>query len=102
VNAVVVGSGAGGGVVFSELARAGLSVVCLACHAKHGQTTRASCAACHPRLSNCGRDVETMDTTFKDPESRNDVHRVACGDCHPKGVRARKTELRRRAGTAGG
>jgi choline dehydrogenase-like flavoprotein len=29
VNAVVVGSGAGGGVVFSELARAGLSVVCL-------------------------------------------------------------------------
>ena len=29
VNAVVVGSGAGGGVVFSELARDGLSVVCL-------------------------------------------------------------------------
>jgi choline dehydrogenase-like flavoprotein len=29
VNAVVIGSGAGGGVVFAELARAGLSVVCL-------------------------------------------------------------------------
>jgi choline dehydrogenase-like flavoprotein len=29
VNAVVIGSGAGGGVVFSELARAGLTVVCL-------------------------------------------------------------------------
>ena len=29
VNAVIVGSGAGGGVVFAELARAGLSVVCL-------------------------------------------------------------------------
>jgi hypothetical protein len=59
---------------------------CLACHGKHGQSTRASCAGCHPRLSNCGIDVETMDTTFKSAESRNDVHRVACADCHPKGV----------------
>jgi hypothetical protein len=30
--------------------------------------------------------VETMDTSFKDAESRYDIHRVACGDCHPKGV----------------
>ena len=59
---------------------------CLACHEKHGQTTRASCAACHPRLSNCGIDVESMDTTFKSPQSPHDVHRVACRDCHPKGV----------------
>lgn len=64
---------------------------CAACHAKHGQTTRASCATCHPRLSNCGLDVETMDTTFKRRESRHDIHRVACLDCHPKGVPARKT-----------
>jgi hypothetical protein len=59
---------------------------CLACHAKHGLQTRPSCTGCHPRLSNCGIDVEKMDTTFKSPESRNDVHRVACLDCHPKGV----------------
>jgi hypothetical protein len=59
---------------------------CLACHASHGQTTRASCAGCHPRLSNCGVDVETMDTTFRSPESRHDVHRVACADCHPDRV----------------
>ena len=59
---------------------------CLACHAKHGQTTRASCAACHPRLSNCGQDVEKMDTTFKSAESLHDIHRVACLDCHPEGV----------------
>jgi hypothetical protein len=59
---------------------------CQACHAKHGQTTRASCDGCHPRLSNCGIDVATMDTTFKSAESRHDIHRVACADCHPKGV----------------
>ena len=63
---------------------------CLACHAKHGQKTRASCAGCHPRLSNCGIDVEKMDTTFKSPESPHDVHRVACLDCHPKGVPKKK------------
>jgi hypothetical protein len=64
---------------------------CLACHSKHGLQTRASCAGCHPRLSNCGIDVEKMDTTFKSPDSRNDVHRVACVDCHAKGVPKRKT-----------
>jgi hypothetical protein len=63
---------------------------CLACHEKHGQTTRASCAGCHPRLSNCGLDVETMDTTFKSRDSRHNVHRVACLDCHPKGVPKKK------------
>jgi len=70
---------------------------CLACHARHGLETRASCAGCHPRLSNCGLDVETMDTTFKNPESPHDIHRVACRDCHPKGIPAQKAELRPRA-----
>jgi hypothetical protein len=59
---------------------------CLACHLKHGQQTRASCANCHPRLSNCGLDVEKMDTTFKDPKSAHNIHFAACADCHPKGV----------------
>jgi hypothetical protein len=59
---------------------------CLACHLKHGQQTRASCANCHPRLSNCGRDVETMDTTFKSTKSPHNVHFVKCVDCHTKGV----------------
>jgi hypothetical protein len=59
---------------------------CNACHAKHGQQTRASCDACHPRLSNCGLDVETMDTSFRSVDSAHDVHRVACRDCHPGGV----------------
>jgi hypothetical protein len=69
---------------------------CLACHGKHGQATRASCAGCHPRLSNCGLDVETMDTTFRSAESQRDVHRVACADCHPKGVPAPREGATRR------
>jgi hypothetical protein len=65
-------------------------ISCLACHLKHSQQTRASCATCHPRWSNCGREVETMDTTFRSPESRHNIHFVKCGDCHPKGVPPRR------------
>ena len=63
---------------------------CLACHQKHGQWTRQSCADCHPRLSNCGLDVEKMDTTFADKKSSHNIHSVKCADCHPKGVPPRK------------
>jgi len=59
---------------------------CLACHQKHGEATRQSCADCHPRLSNCGLDVEKMDTTFLNPKSAHNVHTAKCVDCHPKGV----------------
>jgi len=59
---------------------------CLACHFKHGQQTRASCVECHPRLSNCGLDVEKMDTTFFNAKSRHNIHFVKCADCHVKGV----------------
>ena len=59
---------------------------CLACHENHGQKTRASCATCHPRLSNCGLEVETMDTTFKSTKSPHNIHFVKCADCHTKGI----------------
>jgi hypothetical protein len=59
---------------------------CLACHQPHSQNTRPSCANCHPRLSNCGIDVERMDTTFADPKSGHNVHTVRCIDCHTNGV----------------
>ena len=59
---------------------------CLACHQKHAQNTRQSCADCHPRLSNCGIDVEKMDTTFANLKSTHNIHTVKCADCHPKGV----------------
>ncbi|MGE5326539.1 MAG: multiheme c-type cytochrome [Deltaproteobacteria bacterium] len=59
---------------------------CFSCHENHGGSTRASCATCHPRLSNCGIDVETMDTTFKSTNSPHNVHFVKCTDCHTKGI----------------
>ena len=64
---------------------------CLACHAGHDQGARASCAQCHPRLSNCGLDVETMDTTFKSTASRHNIHFVKCEDCHQGAVPPRRT-----------
>ncbi len=67
---------------------------CLACHQKHGQQTRASCANCHPRLSNCGRDVEKMDTTFSSAGSKHNIHFMKCIDCHPKGVPRKQIALR--------
>jgi hypothetical protein len=65
---------------------------CFACHEKHGQTTRASCMTCHPQLSNCGINVETMDTTFKSVKSPHNVHSVKCADCHTKGVPQKKSK----------
>jgi len=63
---------------------------CFACHDQHRQTTRASCANCHPRLSNCGIPVEAMDTSFTNPDSAHNIHFVKCTDCHPKGVPPKK------------
>jgi len=61
-------------------------ISCLACHQSHGQQTRASCATCHPKMSNCGLDVEKMDTTFKARASSHNIHFMKCLDCHEKGV----------------
>jgi len=46
-----------------------------------------------PGLSNCGLEVEQMDTTFKSSTSRHNVHFVKCADCHPDGSR-RETKTR--------
>jgi RNase P subunit RPR2 len=77
-------------------------ISCLACHQKHRQTTRASCMQCHPRMSNCGLNVETMETTFKDPKSPHNIHFVKCLDCHPKGVRRRQRPSETTASVGGG
>lgn len=65
-------------------------ISCLACHQKHGQSAAASCANCHPKMSNCGLDVEKMDTTFKDVNSKHNIHWVKCADCHQGKTPARK------------
>ncbi len=65
-------------------------ISCLACHAQHGQQTRASCASCHPKMSNCGLDVEKMDTTFRSTGSKHNIHWVKCADCHTHGVPRKK------------
>jgi hypothetical protein len=68
-------------------------ISCLACHAQHGQKTRASCATCHPKMSNCGLDVEKMDTSFRATSSKHNIHWVKCADCHTKGVPRKKVQV---------
>ena len=63
---------------------------CLDCHRPHTMSARASCSSCHAKKSNCGLDVEKMDTTFFNQASRHDIHTVACRDCHPQGIPAAK------------
>ena len=66
-------------------------ISCLACHQKHGEKAAASCATCHPRLSNCGLNVDNMDTTFRSSNSRHNIHWVKCQDCHTRGVPKRRS-----------
>lgn len=61
-------------------------ISCIACHNGHNQSVRASCATCHPAMSNCGLNVETMDTTFANAKSAHNIHWVKCADCHQHGV----------------
>jgi len=58
---------------------------CLACHDPHSNSAIASCKQCHPAISNCKLDVEKMNTTYSDKASKNNIHFVACTDCHRGG-----------------
>ncbi|MDR1555408.1 MAG: NapC/NirT family cytochrome c [Tannerellaceae bacterium] len=57
-------------------------LACTACHAPHSNDASASCSQCHPALSNCGLDVKTMDTSYRNPESPNNIHHISCTSCH--------------------
>lgn len=61
-------------------------ISCFACHNGHSENAGASCKTCHPQMSNCGLDVEKMDTTFANAKSAHNVHWVRCADCHQHGV----------------
>lgn len=61
-------------------------ISCLACHDGHSEDTQASCATCHPAMSDCGQAVEKMDTTYASPASTHNIHWVKCQDCHTRGV----------------
>jgi hypothetical protein len=60
-------------------------ISCLACHDSHSNSAISSCKNCHPAISNCKLDVEKMNTTYIDRSSKNNIHFVACTDCHPNG-----------------
>jgi endogenous inhibitor of DNA gyrase (YacG/DUF329 family) len=67
---------------------------CMACHEPHSNSARNSCIACHPAISNCKIDVTKMNTSFADAKSPNNIHFLACADCHgEKLVRKLSTKL---------
>ena len=55
---------------------------CMACHSPHSNDARNSCRNCHPAISNCKLDVTTMNTTYLDMNSPNNIHSVSCTSCH--------------------
>jgi len=61
-------------------------ISCVACHNGHNENVRASCKTCHEKMSNCGLDVEKMDTTYFSSTSAHNIHWVKCVDCHQHGI----------------
>lgn len=55
---------------------------CTACHEPHSNNAKNSCVTCHPAITNCKIDVTKMNTSYFDAKSPNNIHFVACIDCH--------------------
>ena len=55
---------------------------CMSCHELHSNNAKKSCKKCHPAISNCKLDVMKMNTSYADVNSKNNIHFVACSDCH--------------------
>lgn len=67
-------------------------ISCLACHDSHSNIAVESCKNCHPAISNCKLDVEKMNTTYFSKDSKNNIHFVACADCHLTGIPKAKSK----------
>jgi hypothetical protein len=58
-------------------------ISCAVCHDPHSHSTENACNMCHTEMSrNCKLDVRTMNTTFSNPESENNIHFITCNSCH--------------------
>ena len=57
-------------------------ISCRACHRGHSNDPRNACKTCHPAVTSCGLDVMTMNTTYFNRASPNNIHSMACTDCH--------------------
>jgi hypothetical protein len=66
---------------------------CMACHEPHSNNSKNSCIACHPAISNCKLDVMKMNTSFADSKSPNNIHFVACADCHGEKIMRRLSTI---------
>lgn len=66
---------------------------CLACHETHSNDSKKSCSKCHPSVSNCKIDVTKMNTSYANIDSPNNIHFVACADCHKEKNAKYKTLL---------
>jgi len=60
-------------------------ISCATCHEKHSNFQGNSCDKCHPAISNCKLDVKAMNTSYFSASSTNNIHFVACVDCHEEG-----------------
>ena len=58
---------------------------CITCHDPHSNDAKQSCSKCHPAISHCKIDVKTMNTSFANRNSPNNIHRLSCTNCHKTG-----------------
>ena len=65
-------------------------LTCATCHFQKGTEMsldpHQACANCHPKVNPKHPDVTTLDTTYLNANSANNIHFIQCSTCHPKGT----------------